>query len=89
VRYRGADYQQTPRGRSILSYTNSSADPTTSPKVCTASDPCVAINCPFHMVYDWDCIPIHALKSASYHAAEIAKIKYVRNLMLYDLCLFK
>lgn len=74
VRYRAPDWLHSPRGFSILSYTNSSEDPVTSSKPCRDDNPCVSVNCPFHKAPGWICIPMHHLNSTSYHAAEVEKI---------------
>ncbi|KAF6021296.1 hypothetical protein EB796_020399 [Bugula neritina] len=75
VRFRAPDQKQTPRGYSILSYTNSSADPITSPKPCYIYDECYSVNCPFQTAPGWICISMHELNSTSYHEAEIDKIR--------------
>ncbi|KAF6033174.1 hypothetical protein EB796_008520 [Bugula neritina] len=74
VRYRAPHKSQTPLAHSILSYTSSSADPNTAAKQCTESNKCVALNCPFQTAPGWKCIPMHMMKSTSYHAVEVEKI---------------
>jgi len=80
VRYRAPHKNQTPLGHSILTYNNSSADPTSTAKTCTEADPCVALNCPFQTATGFKCIPIDELRSTAYHDKEIAKIRDGSNL---------
>jgi len=75
VRYRAPDFVKTTFGYSILSYTNSTADPTTSPEACTADLPCKSLNGPFIASPNWEAISIHKLRSTRYHLAEIDKIR--------------
>ena len=84
MRYRAPHKAQTPLGLSILSYTMTNDDPTTSAKICTADNLCVALNCPFQTAPGWQCIPMDAVNSTSYHSQEIEKIRYISALSAFS-----
>ncbi|XP_067947625.1 uncharacterized protein [Watersipora subatra] len=75
VRYRAPHKNQTPLGKSILSYDGIAQDPTSQAKTCREDSPCVALNCPFSRAPGWRCIPISSLRSTSYHSGELALIR--------------